>query len=286
MMRLFAATVMLSVAFSAAPAVANGGCVPGNVKTGGGGVDQCLVEKVSLSPTGPKASMSTTLEAASVKRSPTFIANYRKATATGAPTLILLHGSGGNETSLMDLAAKAAPGAALLGIRGRVVQDGINRWYKRLTPTSFDQDDIRSEANAFAKFMKVAQKEYAIDLNKAVYLGYSNGANLLAAMSFLHPDLIQRAALLRPMMVLKTLPEVNLAKDSILAVAGEDDATYGGFAPTLAEALRNKGANVLGQTVDLGHLLGDADVQAVATWLKSLNQNGEAAVSTASASSN
>lgn len=249
---------------------------------------KCLVEKASLTnaPAGTnaaKAAASNPLT--SVTRSQAFVANYRKATAKGSPTLILLHGSGGNETSLMDLAAKVAPGSALLGIRGRVVQDGINRWYKRVTPTTFDQDDIRAEANAFAKFMTTAQKDYGIDLNNAIYLGYSNGANLLAALSFLHPDLVQRAALLRPMMVLKTLPDVNLAKDSILAVAGKNDATYGSFAPGLADALRGKGAEVVGKTVELGHLLGDADVSAVKTWLASLQEEQQAPAATTLAAS-
>ena len=293
MMRLLATTVISSLLLGAAalPASAQIGCgVSASNKANGMANAKCLVEKASLT-NAPKdasvaakaAALSDTLSSSAVTRSQAFVANYRKATAKGSPTLILLHGSGGNETSLMDLASKVAPGAALLGIRGRVVQDGINRWYKRVTPTTFDQDDIRSEANAFAKFMATAQKDYGIDPNNAIYLGYSNGANLLAALSFLHPDLVQRAALLRPMMVLKTLPNVNLAKDSILAVAGKDDATYGSFAPGLADALRSQGAEVVGQTVELGHLLGDADVGVVKTWLASFQGEQELPVATASA---
>lgn len=236
----------------------------------------CLVEQASFSA-----------KARSLQRAPSFVASYREATRSGAPTLILLHGSGGNETSLMDLAAKAAPGAALLGIRGRVVQDGVNRWYKRITPTRFDQKDILAEADAFAAFMKAAQKQYDIDPSNAIYLGYSNGANLLAALSLLHPDLVQRAALLRPMMVLQTLPSADLADDKILAVAGKNDVTYGSFAPGLAKVLRAKGAKVAGQTVELGHLLGEADVVAVRKWLEIVSpSDNAAALATLSASAN
>lgn len=278
MMRILASTVISCLALGAAALPASAQIECGSSMSNKANVTpnaKCLVEKASLTnaPGTANAAASNPLNPSSIKRSQAFVANYRKATTAGSPTLILLHGSGGNETSLMDLAAKVAPGSALLGIRGRVVQDGINRWYKRVTPTTFDQDDIRSEANAFAKFMTSAQKDYGIDLNNAIYLGYSNGANLLAALSFLHPDLVQRAALLRPMMVLKTLPDVNLAKDSILAVAGKNDATYGSFASGLADALRGKGAEVLGQTVDLGHLLGDADVSVVKKWLASLQDD-------------
>jgi phospholipase/carboxylesterase len=230
-----------------------------------------------------KASDTATALKQSVQRSANFIAKFKAATVDGAPTLILLHGSGGDESSLMELASKAYPGAALLGIRGRVVQDGINRWYKRLTPTTFDQDDIRAEAEAFAKFMAVAQKDYKIDFGNAIFLGYSNGANLLAAMSMLHPELVQRAALLRPMMVLQKLPDVNLAKDSILMVPGKEDKTYGPFATGLEEALIEKGAMVTEQTVDLGHLLGDADVGVVGKWMASLSLNQPAETVSASA---
>jgi phospholipase/carboxylesterase len=278
MMRFFATTVISCLALSALalPASAQSGCGAGiNAKANTTPQAKCLVEKVSLTDAGgpTKPAGIHPLKSSTVKRSQTFVANYRKATTSGTPTLILLHGSGGNETSLMDLASKVAPGAALLGIRGRVVQDGVNRWYKRVTPTTFDQDDIRAEASAFAKFMQTAKTDYGIDLDNTIYLGYSNGANLLAAMSLLHPDLVQRAALLRPMMVLKALPEVDLNKDSILAVAGKNDATYGSFAPGLADALRNKGAEVVGQTVELGHLLGDADVSVVKKWLVSLQDD-------------
>ncbi len=248
---------------------------------------KCLVEKVALSNStvALKAAVLNPLASSTIKRAPEFVANFREASQKNAPTLVLLHGSGGNENSLMELASKAAPGAALLGIRGRVVQDGINRWYARHTATSFDQDDIHSEANAFAKFMTKAQKDYGIDLSNAIYLGYSNGANLLAALSMLHPDLVQRAALLRPMMVLQKLPEVNLAKDSILMVPGEADATYGPFAPGLEQALSDKGAKVVEKTVNLGHLLGEADIGAVSDWLASFKgaPSDQKAITTASA---
>ncbi|MBP0439271.1 alpha/beta hydrolase [Tianweitania sediminis] len=243
-------------------------------------------------PAAPKASVKTAETgnalSESVQRSASFVAKFKAGSRTGSPTMVLLHGSGGDENSLMTLAAKAYPGASLLGIRGRVVQEGINRWYKRLTPTTFDQDDVRSEAQAFAQFMTAAQKDYGIDLSRAIYLGYSNGANLLAAVSMLHPELVQRAALLRPMMVLNTLPDVNLAKDSILMVPGKSDTTYGPLAPGLEKALAEKGAKITEHTVDLGHLLGDADVNVVADWIRSIGseKNGEAPTQTAAATNN
>lgn len=112
---------------------------------------------------------------------------------------VLLHGSGGNETTLMPLLNKAAPRATLLGVRGRATEEGFPRWYKRITPFSFDQNDIKTEAEAFAAFIEGAVKSYGLDPQKVVYVGYSNGANLLNSLLYLHPHLVHKAVLLRSM---------------------------------------------------------------------------------------
>ncbi len=182
-------------------------------------------------------------------------------------TLILLHGSGGNETTLMPLAERIAPHAVLVGIAGRVTQDGKKRWYQRVTPTSFVQADSRAEAQAFADFLADQVKQGRIDLTRTTFLGYSNGANLLAALSLLHPGLIQRAALLRPMPVLEQVPASDLARARFLTVIGASDTTYAPFGPHLTEILRGRGASVETLVVKRGHGLGDEDVRAVSDWL-------------------
>lgn len=289
MMRMLAATALLGLALGASsPTFAAGNCGTGEKTPAAKAATDCVVEAAIV-----KASPLSTAKANSevgaalkdaIQRSQSFVHKYQAASKAGAPTFILLHGSGGNETSLMDLARKVAPNAAILGIRGRVVQDGINRWYRRLTPTTFDQADVKSEADAFASFMSDAQKQYKIDLKNAIFLGYSNGANLLAALSVLHPELVTRAALLRPMQVLKAIPDVKLNNASFLTVAGKEDATYGPFAPGLDEMLREHGAKVDAETIGLGHLLGDADVSAVSAWLSGMNGKPQAEPATVSAS--
>jgi predicted esterase len=182
-------------------------------------------------------------------------------------TLVLLHGSGGDETTLMSLASRIAPRAVLMGVRGRVVQDGKKRWYRRLTPTRFDQRDIQSEAAAFAGFLTDAVKQKVLDLDHTVFLGYSNGANLLAALSLLHPGLVERAVLLRPMPVLDKVPDVSLSGTRFLVVAGASDTTYAPFAPALEAALKGHGAYLEARTIKAGHGLGDEDVKVVSEWL-------------------
>jgi predicted esterase len=202
-----------------------------------------------------------------IKRAKQFKIAIRRPREPSGETLILLHGSGGNETTLMPLAEKIAPHAVLVGIAGRITQDGTKRWYERITPTSFVQSDIRAEAQALADFLADQVKKGEIDLAHTTFLGYSNGANLLAAFSLLHPGLIQRAALLRPMPVLEEAPATDLAKARFLTVIGEADTTYAPFGPTLTEMLRSCGANVQTKLIKSGHDLGDEDVKAVSDWL-------------------
>jgi phospholipase/carboxylesterase len=154
-----------------------------------------------------------------------------------------------------------------MGIRGRLIQDGVTRWYRRLTPTRFDQNDIRSEAGAFAAFLREAVEAKTLDLAHTTFIGYSNGANLLAAMALLHPGIVERAVLLRPMSVLESIPEVDLSGARFLTVAGAADGTYAPFAPALEAMLREHGGRVDARTIGSGHDLGNDDVAVVSEWL-------------------
>src|SRR5690606_9075823 len=110
-------------------------------------------------------------------------------------TLVLLHGTGGNENDLMPFARKAAPRATLLGLRGRSTEEGIQRWFRRFDLKQFDQADIQFEAQAFEAFVEGAAAAYDIDLNRTAFIGNSNGANLLAAFMRLHPHVVRTAVL-------------------------------------------------------------------------------------------
>lgn len=201
------------------------------------------------------------------RRSDRFEYVLRKAKDKDSPIFVLLHGSGGNENTLMELARKIVPDATFLGVRGRVEQDGISRWYRRLTPTSFDQKDIRAEAQAFAAFLAETASENSIDLKKAIFLGYSNGANLIGAVSLLHPNLVHKAVLLRAMPVLDQAPTADLKALDILTIAGKSDVLYSPFAPKLENLLRNCGANVEARMIESGHDIGEEDARLVRQWL-------------------
>lgn len=208
----------------------------------------------------------------SVAREAAFIHKLFQPEKPSGRVMILMHGSGGDETTLMSLASRIAPDATLIGIRGRVVQDGVKRWYRRVTPTEFDQQDVRAEATAFAGFLREMARVQKLDLSAATFLGYSNGANLIAALTQLYPDLIHRAVLLRPMPVLTETAKVDLSDTRFLTIAGEQDRLYFPFAPKLEALLRGCGANVEARVIASGHGIGDEDARIVAEWLGSASK--------------
>lgn len=181
-------------------------------------------------------------------------------------TLLLLHGTGGSETDLMPLAARIAPRATLLGLRGRSLEGGAPRFFRRLSMTSFDQDHVRSEALAFADFVQGALAEYDLDPEWLTILGYSNGANFAGAVMALFPGLIRRAILMRPMLVLNPVPAARLAGTQVLTLQGAHDP-YGSFAPALNDWLIASGAQVEARVLSAGHELGQQDLDAAAAWL-------------------
>lgn len=185
-------------------------------------------------------------------------------------TLVLLHGSGANELSLLPLGRRVDEQALLLALRGRSLEEGIPRFYRRLTPYTFDQADIRAESEAFVAFLEGAEQAYGIDPGRTTFIGYSNGANLIAATLFLHPGLIRRAALLRSMNPLDSVPQAELAGTDVLLLQGQSDP-YRNYAPALETALRQAKASVTAVTLKAGHLLTAGDAPAVKTWLEGLD---------------
>lgn len=181
-------------------------------------------------------------------------------------TFILLHGTGGNEADLMPLANRIAPRATLLGVRGRASEEGISRWFRRFTATTFDQADIRAEAEAFAAFVKGAIPAYGINPKRTTFLGFSNGANFIGAMLALYPDIVSRAILLRPMQVLDELPVTDLSGKQILSLSGENDPFAFGAQP-LEKWLRGSGVSLDARIVHAGHELTQEDLAHAKEWI-------------------
>jgi phospholipase/carboxylesterase len=195
-----------------------------------------------------------------------FVHRFHQPAEPDGSVIVLLHGSGGNETDLMPLAQRIAPRATLLGLRGRSTEEGTARWFRRHAERAFDQDDIRFEADALAAFVEGARTAYGLAPERLAFLGYSNGANLLAAAMLLHPGLAQRAVLLRPAAVLETPPAAALPSASVLMLTGTEDP-YRDLAGPLQAALSAAGAAVEAHAIPAGHALTEQDGTLAADWL-------------------
>lgn len=180
--------------------------------------------------------------------------------------IILLHGTGGNEADLMPLAARLNPRATLLGVRGRSTEEGVTRWFRRINAVTYDQDDIRAEAAAFAGFVEGAVKGYGLDPAAMTYLGYSNGANLVGAILRLHPGAIDRAILLRGIEVLEKPPSADLTGARLLLLTGSRDP-FARMAPALEASLKAAGADLDARVIAAGHELSPEDLAIAKGWL-------------------
>jgi phospholipase/carboxylesterase len=195
----------------------------------------------------------------------TFIHRFEKGISAGAP-LLLLHGTGGDENDLLPLGKTLAPDRALLSPRGKVLENGMPRFFRRLAEGVFDEADVIMRANELADFVVAASERYG--LQKPVALGFSNGANIAAAMLLLRSEVLSGAILLRAMVPLKNSPAVDLKGIPVLLVSGASDPIIpASNATTLASMLKKSGANVQHETLPTGHNLTQNDLTLATKWL-------------------
>ena len=195
-----------------------------------------------------------------------FIHRFYRPDDPDGSTIVLLHGTGGNETDLMPLAHRINPRATLLGVRGRSTEEGINRWFRRFDAVTYDQADIVSESAAFAAFVQGAVSGYGLDQATMTFLGYSNGANLLGAVLQRHPGTVRRAILLRSVQVLEKPSKTDFAGTNVLMLNGATDP-FGRMAPALEQALQNGDATVDSRRLTSGHDLTPEDVVEAKNWI-------------------
>ena len=201
-----------------------------------------------------------------------FVHRYEPAAAPGpAPTLLLLHGTGGNEDDLLDLGRALAPGAALLSPRGKVLEHGLSRFFRRLAAGVFDLDDLTMRTHELAGFVAAASAAYGFDPQTVVAVGFSNGANIAASTLLLLPEIFPAAVLFRAMVPLVPETQPDLSSVRVWIGAGSiDPIVPASETKQLSELLRDAGADVTIRFFQGGHALTPADVEVGRDWLSTL----------------
>jgi phospholipase/carboxylesterase len=194
---------------------------------------------------------------------------FEPATAPGAPFLLLLHGAGGDENSLIPLGRAIAPGAALLCPRGQVMEQGMARFFRRHSEGDFDQEDLHTRTNDLACFLKRAGEAYRIPAGKLVAAGFSNGANMASSLILRFPDAVSGAALMRGMVPFSPTDPIDLNRRPVLLLSGEEDPIVGvDEVEELANVFRAANAEVTLHWETAGHTLSQGDVLMAFDWMR------------------
>jgi phospholipase/carboxylesterase len=187
-------------------------------------------------------------------------------------TLLLLHGTGGDEHDLLSLGRQLTPGAGLLSPRGKVLENGMPRFFRRLAVGRLDIPDLLARTGELAEFVSAAAGTYELDPERVVAVGFSNGANIAASLLLQRPGVLRGAALLRAMLPYEPERLPDLSGTDVLIAAGEDDP----YSPPdqvrrLAEILEAAGASVATSVEPgAGHALTQHDLKRLAAWVAAL----------------
>jgi phospholipase/carboxylesterase len=199
-----------------------------------------------------------------------FTHQFVPAEGASTTTLVLLHGTGGDEHDLLPLGRALHPTAALLSPRGRVLEGSMPRFFRRFAEGRFDLDDVVVRAQELATFLDEAAQQYRLARGRMVAVGYSNGANIAHPTMLLHPESFAAAALLHAQFVLAPTPLPTLSGRAVFLAAGEADPIVPpAEARRLAEVLAAAGATVTPFWSPGGHALTREDVEHAQQWLNS-----------------
>lgn len=185
-----------------------------------------------------------------------------------AYTGLLLHGTGASHHDLLPLGRAVASGKPLLSPLGKVREQGMPRWFRRLDEGVFDEGSIRERAAELASFLPKAAEAYGLDAGRFVAIGFSNGANIAASLLLLHPHALRGAVLLRAMTPLKPQTLGGLSGVPILILSGQQDALIEPEdAKRLARMLDEAGADVTHEFSNASHQLEGEEIERIRRWL-------------------
>jgi len=183
-------------------------------------------------------------------------------------TLVVLHGTGGDENDLVGVGQAVSPGAGILSPRGKVLEKGAPRFFRRLAEGVFDPKEVRSRGEELARFIRDAVAAYNLDGGRVFALGYSNGANVASTMMLVQPGLLQGAILLRPMLVYEPdeVPSLN-GSNALISAGRMDPIVPAESVEKLTALLRSAGCDVTLNWQLAAHNLLPSEIREAAKWL-------------------
>jgi phospholipase/carboxylesterase len=195
-----------------------------------------------------------------------FVHRFVPAREPGRTPLLLLHGTGGDENDLIPLGQRLAPTAALPSPRGKVLENGMPRFFRRMAEGVFDLDDLARRTEELAAFIARARAAYALE--KPLAVGFSNGANIAASMLLTRPDILSGAVLMRATLPFAPEQTPRLTGIPVLMLSGAaDPMVAAGRRDQLAELLRAAGAELTDKVLPAGHGLTAQDIALASAWL-------------------
>lgn len=196
-----------------------------------------------------------------------FVHRFVPAQTANAPTLLLLHGTGGNEKDLLPVGRMLDERAALLSPRGKILEHGMPRFFRRLAEGVFDHEDLMDRTHELAGFVERSVDEYDIDQRRLFAVGFSNGANIAASLLLTYPRLLAGAVLLRAMVPFEPDSAPDLSGIPVYLAAGRSDQMVPPEnTERLAQVLREAGADVTLDWQPGGHGIGPGEIQAAQNW--------------------
>ncbi|MEO2075988.1 MAG: alpha/beta hydrolase [Bacillus sp. (in: firmicutes)] len=198
---------------------------------------------------------------------------FNKGKDSTKPTLLLLHGTGGNELDLLPLAGMIDDEASVLSVRGNVLENGMPRFFKRLAEGVFDEEDLIFRTKELNAFLDEAAEKYGFDRDNVVAVGYSNGANIAASLLFHYQHALKGAILHHPMVPRRGVELPDLTGKSVFIAAGTNDPICPPQeSEELQSLLEKANANVELHWENRGHQLTLQEVEAAAKWYHEVNK--------------
>lgn len=192
---------------------------------------------------------------------------FNKGTDSTKPTLLLLHGTGGNELDLLPLAGRIDDEASVLSVRGNVLENGMPRFFRRLAEGVFDEEDLIFRTKELNEFLNEAAEKYDFNRDNIIAIGYSNGANIAASLLFHFQNALKGAILHHPMVPRKGIDLPDLSGKSVFIAAGTNDPICSPMESSELQSLLEKAnANVEIHWENRGHQLTAEEVEAAAKW--------------------